>query len=81
MRLVVTTAIPCKEHRGVVAKNILRGQAFSNYDVIRAMTSLLQLFFQNIGGANCPPCHPIDYPLKEHTMTMWQRDEIDLDKK
>ena len=49
--------------REVVAKNILRGQAFSNYDVIRAMTSLLQLFFQNIGGANAPLATPSTTPL------------------
>ena len=51
--------------QGVVARKILKGQPFSNNDVIRAMTSLLQLSLQNIGGAAATPATPATTPLGE----------------
>ena len=43
-------------------KKDIEGAAINNNDVIRAMTSLLQLSLRNIGGGSCHPCHPCDYP-------------------
>ena len=58
---VILTAVKI---RGVVARKILKGQPFSNNDVIKAMTSLLQLALQNIGGgAAATPATPATTPL------------------